>query len=95
MLFLRWSSNVRGSVTPEKHSQYKLTQIQSVNRLTKRWQTVIIVLHAELPFFDQEANAEQILHGLTKVLRIQSVLEQVWTTRVGNAILPKDGTAFL
>jgi hypothetical protein len=72
-----------------------LTKTQGVTRLTKRWQTVIVILHAELPFFDQEADAEQILHGLTKVLRIQSILEQVWTTRIGYTVLPKDGTAFL
>jgi hypothetical protein len=72
-----------------------LTQIQGVFRLTKRWQAVVVILHAEFPFFDQEADAEQILHSLTEILRMQSILEQVWTASVGYAVLPKDGTAFL
>jgi hypothetical protein len=71
-----------------------MTRFRGFSRLTKRWQTVIVILHAEFSFFDQEADAEQILNSLTKVLRVKSILEQVWSTRRGYAVLPKNGTAF-
>ena len=61
--------------------------------LTERRQAIFVGLDTTRAFFDQEADAEEVLHGLSKIKRVQSVFQQIWTASRSDTVLSQHGFA--